>query len=214
MNPKTTLFYDVDTQQDFLLPGGKLYVTGAERILPQLERLTVFVRQMGIALAGSVDCHVPTDAELLANGGEYPEHCMKGTEGQRKVTATIPLRPVWIENRVYGNTELAALLHKEGEVYIEKQRFDVFTGNQNAERVFEILLQGKTDVVVYGVVTEVCVDQAITGLKDRARQIHVPVDAIAALDKKHGEATLSKWRGWGVRLTTVAQVMGELQREA
>jgi nicotinamidase/pyrazinamidase len=212
MNPKTTLFYDVDTQQDFLLPDGKLYVAGAERILPQLERLTSFARQMGISLAGSVDCHIPTDAEFAANGGEYPEHCMKGTTGQKKVEATAPRQPLWVENRVYTNTEFDALLRHEGEVYIEKQRFDVFTGNQNTERVFEVLLRGKNDVVVYGVVTEVCVDQAITGLKDRSVRLHVPVDAIAALNAEKGKATLAKWRNWGVRLTTVAEVVKELSR--
>lgn len=212
MKPKTTLFYDVDTQQDFLLPSGKLYVPRAERLLPQLERLTKFARQAGIVLAGSVDCHVLTDAELATNGGEYPEHCMKGTEGQKKVDATTPRQPVWIENLVYTDAELDALFHREGEIYIEKQQFNVFTGNRNAERVFDFLLCGKTDVVVYGVVTEVCVDQAITGLKNRSVQLHVPVDAIAALSEEKGKATFAKWQKWGVWLTTVAEVVNELSQ--
>jgi nicotinamidase/pyrazinamidase len=212
MKPKTTLFYDVDTQQDFLLPGGKLYVPGAERILLRLEQLARFAWQAGIVLAGSVDCHVPSDVELATNGGEYPEHCMKGTQGQKKVEATIPCQPVWIENLVYTDDELDALLHRGGEIYIEKQQFNVFTGNRNAERVFDMLLRGKTDVVVYGVVTEVCVDQAVTGLKNRAVQLHVPVDAIAALSEEKSKATLAKWQQWGVRLTTVAEVVHELSQ--
>lgn len=214
MSPKTTLFYDVDTQQDFLSPQGKLCVPGAERILPQLEQLTTFARQRGIAMAGSVDCHSPSDPELLVNGGEYPEHCLRGTEGQRKVAATLPRHPLWIENRVYDTAELYALLARDGEVFIEKQRFDVFTGNQNAGRVFDMLLQGKEDVIVYGVVTEVCVDQAITGLKDRPVRLHVPVDAIAALSEERGRETLAKWDQWGVHLTTVAEVVAELRRGA
>jgi nicotinamidase/pyrazinamidase len=210
MRPTTTLFYDVDTQRDFMLPGGKLYVPGAERILPQLERLTRFARQAGITIAGSVDRHFPTDPELQANGGEYPEHCMDGTEGQKKVEATLPQQPVWIENRDYAAGELAALLRQAGEVYIEKQRFDVFAGNRNAAAVIDTLLRGKEDVVVYGVVTEVCVDQAITGLKDRGVRLHVPLDAVAALDDERAAATLDKWRRWGVRLTTVAEVLAAL----
>lgn len=213
MRPQTTLFYDVDTQRDFMLPEGKLFVPGAKKIFPRLATLTLFARQHAIAVAGSVDRHFPSDSELQANGGEYPEHCMSGTKGQEKVDATAPQQPVWIKNRVYSETELRELLQRPGEIYIEKQRFDVFTGNRNAAKVFDVLLQGKEDIVVYGVVTEVCVDQAITGLKDRPVRLHVVVDAIAALDAERGQDTLEKWKRWGVRLTTVAEVIASLGEE-
>src|SRR5215813_3448564 len=209
MKPQTTLFYDVDTQRDFMLAEGKLYVPGAERLFSLLEQLTTCARRHRIAIAGSVDCHAPSDPELQANGGEYPEHCMDGTEGQKKVAATAPARPLWIEDRTYTESDLQALLNQEGEVYLEKRRFDVFAGNRNAQKVFDALLRDKADIVVYGVVTEVCVDQVITGLKDRSVRLHVPVDAIAALNEERGQETLEKWRRWGVRLTTVEQVVAE-----
>jgi nicotinamidase/pyrazinamidase len=213
MRPQTTLFYDVDTQRDFMLPEGKLFVPRAETIFPQLATLTLFARQHAIAIAGSVDRHFPSDSELQANGGEYPEHCMSGTTGQAKIDATAPQQPVWIENRIYSETELRELLQRPGEIYIEKQRFDVFTGNCNAARIFDGLLQGKEDIVVYGVVTEVCVDQAITGLKDRPVRLHVVVDAIAALNAERGQDTVEKWKRWGVRLTTAAEVIASLGKE-
>lgn len=193
-----------------MLPEGKLAVPGAEHIFSQLARLTQVARQHGIAIAGSVDRHFPSDPELQANGGEYPEHCMNKTRGQAKIAATAPQQPVWIENRVYSEIELQELLQRPGEIYIEKQRFDVFIGNRNAARVFDILLQGKEDIVVYGVVTEVCVDQAITGLKDRPVRVHVVVDAIAALNAERGQETLEKWKRWGVQLPTVAEILGDL----
>ncbi len=210
MNPATTLFYDIDTQRDFILPGGKLYVPGGERILPQLEKLTQIARQKGIAIAGSVDRHFPTDAELQPNGGAYPEHCMNGTEGQKKVEATAPRRPIWIENRDYPETKLQALLRRDGEIYIEKQDIDLFAGNRNAVYVLGTLLQGKEDIIVYGVVTEICVDLALAALKDRPVHLHVPVDTIAALNEERGKETLEKWQRWGVHLTSVAEVKAEL----
>lgn len=210
MRPRTTLFYDVDTQRDFMVPEGKLYVPGAERIFPQLATLTQYARQHGIRVVGSVDRHRPTDPELQANGGEYPEHCMSDTPGQAKVAATTPRQPTWLENRVYSDAELLELLRQPGEMYIEKQRFDVFAGNRNAARVFDILLRGKADVVVYGVVTEVCVDHAISGLRDRPVGIYVVVDAIAALDVARGQATVEKWKQWGIHLTTVREVVASL----
>ncbi len=214
MNPATTLFYDIDTQRDFILPGGKLYVPGGERILLQLEVLTRVARQTGVAIAGSVDRHFPTDRELQPNGGAYPEHCMDGTEGQKKVEATTPQRPIWIENRDYAEAELQALLRRDGEVYIEKQDIDLFAGNRNAAQVLDTLLQGKEDIVVYGVVTEICVDLALAAFKDRPVRLHVPVDAIAALNEERGKEILEKWRRWGIHLTTVAEVREELKRKA
>lgn len=211
MNSTRTLFYDVDTQRDFLLPQGNLYVPGAERILPQLERLTTFARQRGIPIAGSVDRHFPADPELRRNGGDYPDHCMDRTLGQKKVDATAPQHPIWIENRDYGEGELRTLLQREGEIYLEKQRFDVFAGNRNTFYVFTTLLQDKDDVVVYGVVTEICVDQVIAGLRDRSIQLHVPLDAIAALSVEGEKETLQRWQSWGVHLTTVGEVLAALQ---
>jgi nicotinamidase/pyrazinamidase len=194
-----------------MLPDGKLYVPHAERLLERLELLTTFARRKKIAIAGSVDRHFPTDPELRGNGGEYPNHCMDGSLGQEKVNATAPQQPTWIENRDYPETELCALLQGGGEIYLEKQRFDVFAGNRNAAYVFDTLLRGKDDVVVYGVVTEVCVDQAIAGLKDRPIHLHVPLDAIAALSEEREKETLQRWQSWGVHLTTVMEVLAALQ---
>ena len=33
------VFWEVDAQRDFMLPGGKLYVAGAEKLIPNIRRL-------------------------------------------------------------------------------------------------------------------------------------------------------------------------------
>ena len=45
MAPSNLFFWEVDTQADFMLPTGKLYVPGAERLLPNIRRLTEAARQ-------------------------------------------------------------------------------------------------------------------------------------------------------------------------
>ena len=39
MASKSVVFWEVDAQRDFMLPGGALYVPGAEKILPNLKSL-------------------------------------------------------------------------------------------------------------------------------------------------------------------------------
>src|SRR5712692_7314583 len=76
ISPKT-VFWEVDAQADFMLPGGKLYVPGAEEIIPNLNRLVETVRQGRVFLISSADAHNPDDPELR----DWPPHCLKGTPG-------------------------------------------------------------------------------------------------------------------------------------
>ena len=49
------ILWGVDTQADFMLPGGKLYVPGAEKLLPNIRRLTDAAREDPLApSAGAV----------------------------------------------------------------------------------------------------------------------------------------------------------------
>lgn len=205
MKPETTLFYDVDTQRDFILPGGKLYVPGTESIVPALAEITALARENGIRIVCSMDRHFPGDRELKRNGGKYADHCMNGTEGQKKIDETAPLNPLYIPNRELGKDEIAAAIHHKGEVIFEKQDFDIFIGNQHARTILRMLLQPYTDVVVYGVFTEVCVHHAIVGLVGLGPKVHVVSDAIADIEE-NADSFREKWRGMGVDFITLAQL--------
>ena len=207
MQRATTVFYDGDTQRDFLEPQGALYVPAAAPIIPSLARLTRLARAgtPRIRVIGTVCRHFPGDAELTPNGGLYPPHCMDGTPGQRKVDATAPVAPRWIENRPYGPGALEELVRGE-EVFIEKQDVDPLVGNRNTAAVLPRLLEGVEDVVIYGVVTEICIDRAVRALLGRGPRLHVVRDAIAPLDEARGRECQERWRAAGVELTTTEAV--------
>jgi len=212
MQRATTVFYDGDTQRDFLEPDGALYVPAAAPIIPNLARLTRLARAgtPRIRVIGTVCRHFPGDAELTPNGGPYPPHCMDGTPGQRKIDATAPVAPRWIENRPYAPGELEDLVRGE-EVFIEKQDVDQLVGNRNTAAVLPRLLDGVEDVVIYGVVTEICIDRAVRALLGRGPRLHVVRDGIAPLDEARGRECQARWRAAGVELTTteaVARALG------
>ena len=210
MRPETTLFYDVDTQRDFVLPDGKLFIPGTDRIIPRLATITELARQTGVRVIASVDRHFPGDPELKRNGGQFPDHCMDGTPGQRKIDATAPLNAVHVQNRDLADADLAAILAHRDEVIFEKQLFDVFAGNRHAANLLPTLLANFHDVVVYGVYTEVCVRDAMAGLLPMGPRIHVVTDAIADIGPD-GDAHRIHWKERGANLLTLAELTQRLR---
>ena len=193
------VFVDVDTQVDFMLPSGNLYVPGAESIIPNLERLMTFAREHGVPVVSSVDAHSAGDPEF----GEFPPHCVKGTRGQEKIPQTLLLRQKVLPN------EKQRL--PDGEVFsrwqqwiVEKQKFDVFT-NVNAASLFERLAAGQT--IVFGVATEYCVRAAVLGLLRLGCPVWLVVDAIRAIDLSAGEAALREMQEAGAKLVTTQEVV-------
>jgi len=89
------VLWEVDAQADFMLPGGKLYVPGAEKIMANLNRLVEHVRQSRVLLISSADAHQPDDPEFR----EWPVHCVKGTAGAELVPEARAARQLVIPNR-------------------------------------------------------------------------------------------------------------------
>ena len=114
------IFWDVDTQYDFMMELGNLYVPDAESIIPNLEKLTQYARTHSIPILGSVDEHTEENTELSAEPDfqdTFPPHCIKGTLGQEKIDATKPRNPLWIESQQYDGTELSRLVKEhDGEI--------------------------------------------------------------------------------------------------
>jgi nicotinamidase/pyrazinamidase len=174
------LFWDVDTQVDFLSPQGKLYVPGAENLIPRLQQLTRYAADHGIPIVASTDAHRESDPEFT----QYPPHCIVRTEGQRKVEGTVLARHYTVPNR---KIELPADLPAYAQIIVEKQAFDVFT-NPNSDALLKLL--GQREIILYGVVTEICVDRAARGLMARGYRVNLVSDAIQALNAEQASATL------------------------
>jgi len=210
------IFWDVDTQIDFMLPGRSLYVSGAEEILPQLLALTRHARETGIRILGSEDSHSPADAEISTEPDwktTFPPHCLAGTEGQRRVAETAPIDPLYVESAPVPAGELAAAVRSHtGEILFRKQTFDGFS-NPNVEPVLDLL--GPSWVVIYGVAQDVCVNFAVDGFLRRGREeVLFVTDATRALDLDRARELERGWRTRGARPVTTADVLAQVLAKA
>ncbi len=204
-----TIFWDVDTQYDFMMPDGRLYVPEAEQIIPNLEKLTHYAREKQIPIFGSVDYHNPDDPEISENPDfreTFPPHCLKGDPGQEKIAATRPLNPLWIDSTPMDTRQLQQLLkNHQGEVIFRKQRFDVFS-NPNVIPALEIVQPER--IVVYGVALDVCDKFAIEGfLKLKKYTIWLVEDATKPIYKEEGERLLTDWSKKGVHIVKTADIV-------
>jgi nicotinamidase-related amidase len=204
------IFWDVDTQVDFMHANGKLYVPDAEHIIPNLKRLTDYAHGHGIRIVASADDHRPGHRELsdTPNGKDtFPPHCMHGTPGQRKIEETALRDPLVIEPDPQDSARLAGVVHAHrGDILLHKHWFDVFT-NPNVLPVIDAL--APQDVVLYGVALDVCNRYAIEGFLQHRPNIRLfaVTDAMKPIDRDVAEQMLKEWGEEGVRLVKTSEVV-------
>lgn len=205
------IFWDEDTQYDFMLPDGKLYVPGADELRPRLESLTRFAHERGIRIVASADDHDASNPEISPTPDwqtTFPPHCMRGTSGQLKIAETtlrnpLVLQPVTEDPRAMGR-RIAA---HPGDILLLKHELDAFS-NPNTSVVLDTL--APEALVLYGVATDFCDRFTIEGLlRERpGMQLFFVTDAARAIDPARGEALIGDWARRGVHLVTTRDVLG------
>ncbi len=197
------ILWEVDVQVDFMLPGGKLYVPGAEKLLPNIRRLTDTARQ-GRAFLVSHGCfHTPNDPEFKM----FSPHCVKGTAGAELVPEALTEKIARIPNE--AEAKLPEDLSQYQQILLEKQTLNIFE-SRHADALLQ-RLGNRAEFVVFGVVTEYCVSFAAKGLLQRGRRVAVVQDAIETLQPNEGKKTIAELGRLGARLITTDQALSALR---
>ncbi len=196
------VFWEVDVQRDFVLPGGNLYVPGAEKLLPNIKRLTDAARQGKVFLVSHGDFHTPNDPEFKV----FPPHCVKGTSGADLVPEAMTDSVVRVPND--PEAKIPEDLSGYKQILLEKQTLSIFETRHVDQLVRK--LGDRPEYVVFGVVTEYCVNFAVKGLLERGRRVAVVQDAIETLKPDEGEKTVAEFERLGARLTTTDQALAAL----
>jgi nicotinamidase/pyrazinamidase len=201
------VLWDVDTQVDFMLPSGKLYVPGAEETRGAMARVVAAAREAGVVHVASADDHELTDPEISNDPdfeSTYPPHCLRGTRGALKIDETEQADPLPLGLTPYPPGLLRELARGHREILLLKKSYSVFT-NPSADPLVGIL--DPDEVVVFGVATDVCDHAAIMGLLDRGRRVAFVEDAARGLSADRVAACIALWQERGVRFTTTDEVV-------
>ncbi len=184
-----TVFFDIDTQIDFVYPAGALYVPGAEQILPVVAELN----RRAPVLISTMDAHAEDDPEFQI----YPHHCVVGTTGQHKPAITLLDRRAIVPDPQENVRQWI----------LEKQKLDCFS----SPHLEPLLARLNADrYVVYGVVTEICVRCAAFGLLKTGKAVDIVVDAVKALDERKALEMFFEFAAWGGRVGTAAAILDTL----
>jgi nicotinamidase/pyrazinamidase len=197
------IFWAVDVQADFMLPGGKLYVPGAENILPHIRRLVDVARADQVFLVSHGCIHPDGDPEFA----QFPPHCLEGSDGAKFVSEALADRVAVLPN--HESVTLPDNLLPFQQILLEKQTLDIFESRHAASLVER--LPRSAEIVVFGVVTEYCVRFAAKGLLERGRRVSVVRDAIETLNPDESRKTLEELVSLGAALVTTDEILARCQ---
>jgi nicotinamidase/pyrazinamidase len=186
-----TVYFDIDTQIDFMFPAGALYVPGAEQIVPIIAQLN----QHAAIVVSTMCAHEENDPEF----GTWPPHCIIGTTGQLKPQSTLRSK-----RTIVPNTSADLAIENAEQILLEKQQLNLFT-NPNLPRLLEAL--AADEYVVYGVVTEYCVKHAALGLLETGKPVTLVTDAIRSLSAADAETILQAFTTAGGKLATSSKLL-------
>lgn len=197
----STLFWDVDTQYDFMMPEGNLYVEGAQEIIPVISRLRTMALDRGCSIVASMDWHQETNPEISNEPDfrkTFPPHCMAGSPGAERVGSLGELPIDVIDPEPWSQDDLAHLVGRDQfHVTIHKEALDVFS-NPNTLALLESMPIRPERIIVFGVALDFCVQKTLEGLT-RLSDVRIVLvrDATRAIDPGAGQRALDPFKRRG-----------------
>jgi nicotinamidase/pyrazinamidase len=157
-----------DIQNDFL-PGGALAVAGGDAVIPVLNGYVDAFVARGLPVYATRDWHPPGHCSFHAQGGPWPQHCVRGTPGA-EFSAALKLPP--------GVTLISKATRKDQEAYSS------FHGTDLGER---LRAAGIRRLFIGGLTTDYCVLNSVKDARGLGFEVFVLADAIRPVDVEPGD---------------------------
>ena len=213
MKRKNTIFWDVDTQFDFMKPQGALYVPGAEEIIDKVGQVRRFALEDGYSILSDVDWHRLDNPEISMRPDmktTFPPHCMAGTPGAERVGDLGDVPIDYVEIGEVDMAQLRKLVQKDQfHIVIRKQSLNVFD-NPNTHKLVDLIRP--EHVIVFGVALDCCVYYVLSELsKHRGVKLSLLTDATKGLHTRPDEEVYSELRRRGVEIMTFETIVERLR---
>jgi nicotinamidase/pyrazinamidase len=204
------LFWDVDTQYDFLHHKGKLYVHDAEKIIDNVSKIRRCALENGCSLIGTMDWHTKNDKEIsdkpdLVN--TFPPHCIADTKGAQRIGYTgEDIMPIeYIPTHEMDEEEFLELEVKDQfNMIIRKTEFDVFS-NPNILNILNVLLP--ETIAIFGVTLDICVSHALNGLLEFCgADLIIIRDGVKGLGIRPDREIIRDYKVKGVKVMKLAKL--------
>ncbi|WP_457598547.1 nicotinamidase [Hydrogenimonas sp.] len=159
----------VDMQNDFM-PGGALPVPGADTIVPTLNRYIERFEERALPIFFTRDWHPKTHLSFRQNGGVWPEHCIKGSEG----AAFCEGLHIPSDNRFIISKGVS-------------EEFDAYSGFQGTPLAALLNERGTRRLLVCGIATDYCVRHTLLGAENLGFRTLLLEDAVKGVDLHPGD---------------------------
>jgi nicotinamidase/pyrazinamidase len=206
------IFWDVDTQFDFMKPEGSLYVPGAETIIDKVNDVRRFAIQNGYSIIADMDWHNPENEEISESPDfkkTFPPHCMAGSPGSERLgyLGDVPIE--YIGTKKMPSDKLKKLVEKEQfHVVIRKESLNVFD-NPNTDSLIKSIKP--KSVAVFGVALDFCIKLVLEGLaKHHGIKRILLRDVVKGLDPKTDDDIINNLQQTGVEVTEFAEFKRQL----
>jgi len=184
----------VDVQNDFC-PGGALAVREGDQVVPVLRQLAARFAALGLPVYASRDWHPPESTHFAANGGEWPVHCVQGTEGARlREDLSLPR---------------STMIVTKGQ-RIHDQGYSAIVGEVagRGSLLEDLHEHGVAHTIVGGQPADYCVRHTVLDALQQGFAVTVLTDAIRPVDVSPGDGTraLEAMRAAGATLAPASTI--------
>ncbi len=169
----------VDMQRDFM-PGGALPVPEGDRIIPRCNEYIRAFMGRGALIVATRDWHPENHISFREQGGPWPRHCVRGTEGAEFVVE-LPADVV--------------IISKATEP--DREAYSGFEGTKLAEILKK---RGVKRVYICGVATEYCVKATALDAVKHGFETYLLRDAVKGINEEDEERALRELESAGVSI--------------